>query len=405
MTVNSTVAAGIYYVILKVDADDQIAESNEFNNVIVTPYSISVTGGTATLPDLRITNITPSTDLVNTTFKTGDIFGISCTVVSDNVVAAGPMVTTFYFSSDAVLDAQDALWTSITTGTNETFTAGGAVPQLTDGDYFIIGKINSNNAIQESNVNNNIFVLQTPKVKVRNATTGAADLALSITASKPTYLKYETNRFRVTAQNVGSQALTNVRIELKRPAFTSNGGSKVASVGTFSDFCPGGIECSEWKIPTLAAGATATLDAPFFVLDANTPIVVTTKLLSSTPVDGNVANNTATVSINPAAAGAAASVFALSRPKPSQFIPIVVQSIEPTLTDGNVTVRLESIVEKEVSFNIYNNMGKQIFSEKRKVEKGENLLNFDVSDFAQGMYLIAPESSFARNAPSKFIKF
>jgi subtilase family serine protease len=234
---------------------------------------------------------------------------------------------------------------------------------------------------------------------------GSADIVLSIASTPSVFTKYSVNTIRVTAQNVGNQTFTNVKVELKRPALTSNGGSKMPSIGTFQDFCPGGIECSEWTIPSLAAGATATLDAPFFILDANAPIVVTTKLLSSTPTDANTTNNTATVSVSPAAAGAAASVLALSRPKPTQFMPIVVQSIEPTMTDGNVTVRLESIVEKEVSFNIYNSMGKQIFSEKRKVEKGENLLNFDVSEFAQGMYLIAPESSFARNTPSKFIKF
>jgi subtilase family serine protease len=234
---------------------------------------------------------------------------------------------------------------------------------------------------------------------------GGADLALSIVSTPSVFTKYSVNTIRVTAQNVGNQTLTNVKVELKRPALTSNGGSKVPSVGTFQEFCSGGIECSEWTIPTLAAGATATLDAPFFVLDANAPIVVTTKLLSSTPTDANTTNNTATVSVSPAAAGAAGSNLALSRPKASQFMPIVVQSIEPTMTDGNVTVRLESIVEKEVSFNIYNSMGKQIFSEKRKVEKGENLLNFDVSELPQGMYLIAPESSSARNTPSKFIKF
>ena len=93
----------------------------------------------------------------------------------------------------------------------------------------------------------------------------------------------------------------------------------MASVGTFQDFCPGGIECSEWTIPNLAAGATATLDAPFFILDATGPIVVTTKLLSSTPTDANATNNTASVTISPAAAGASASFLALNRQKPSQL--------------------------------------------------------------------------------------
>jgi subtilase family serine protease len=360
-------------------------------------------------PDLTIANLNVPTRSV----QQGQILNFKADLKNiGNAAATGSFTVKSYLSTIPVFNNRDYQDGVISTAN---FAAGFTSTQVPGamtvssavaaGQYYLILKIDADNQITETNETNN-YIVSAGLITVTSATTGGgADLALSIVSTPSVYRKYSVNTIRVTAQNVGNQALTNVKVELKRPALTSNGGTKVASVGTFQDFCPGGIECSEWTIPTLAAGATATLDAPFFVLDATAPIVVTTKLLSSTPTDANTVNNTATVSISPAAAGAAASILALSRPKPSQFMPIVVQSIEPTLTDGNVTVRLESIVEKEVSFNIYNTMGKQIFSEKRKVEKGENLLNFDVSEFAQGVYLIAPESSFARNAPSKFVKF
>jgi subtilase family serine protease len=372
-------------------------------------FNVTVVRQTANQPDLTISNLTVPTPSVSQ----GQILNFKADLKNIGTAAAtGNFTVKSYLSTDQTLSANDYQNGTIPTAN---FAASFTSPQVAGamtvnttvaaGQYYLILKIDADNQITESNEGNNTIV-STGLITVTSGTTGGgADLALSIAATPSVFRKYEVNTVRVTAQNVGNQALTNVKIELKRPALTSNGGSKVPSVGTFQDFCPGGIECSEWTIPTLAAGATATLDAPFFVLDANAPIVVTTKLLSSTPTDANTVNNTATVSISPAAAGAAASILALSRPKPSQFMPIVVQSVEPTMTDGNVTVRLESIVEKEVSFNIYNSMGKQIFSEKRKVEKGGNLLNFDVSELAQGLYLIAPESSFARNAPSKFIKF
>jgi hypothetical protein len=372
-------------------------------------FNVTITGGTVSnQPDLTVTNLTVPTPSV----LQGQILNFKFDLSNIGTAAAtGNFNVKSYLSTDQTLSANDYQDGIVPTAN---YAAGVTTPQVAGamtvsnavaaGQYYLILKADGDNQIMESNENNNVIV-STGLITVTSVTTGSGDIALSIISTPSVYRKFTVNTIRVTAQNIGNQALTNVKIELKRPALTSNGGSKVASVGTFQDFCPGGIECSEWTISTLAAGATATLDAPFFILDATAPIVVTTKLLSSTPTDANTTNNTSTVSVSPAAAGATASILALSRPKPSQFMPIVVQSIEPTLTDGNLTVRLESIVEKEVSFEIYNTMGKQVKIENRKVEKGENLLNFDVSEFAQGIYLIAPESSFARNAPSKFVKF
>jgi subtilase family serine protease len=48
MNVSNAVAAGNYYLILKIDADNQITESNENNNVIVSTVQINVTAVTST---------------------------------------------------------------------------------------------------------------------------------------------------------------------------------------------------------------------------------------------------------------------------------------------------------------------------------------------------------------------
>jgi GEVED domain/CARDB/Domain of unknown function DUF11/Secretion system C-terminal sorting domain len=405
MTVRNTVAAGQYYLILQVDSNNQISEGNEGNNEIISTTLITVKANTV-LPDLRITLLGPlGIDLLSPV-KTGDFFGVNSKVENGNVPTPGPLNTNFYFSLDTLLDARDSLVGIFTSGTDETFGGGVRVPLLPDGDYFIIAKVNADNAIPESNFNNNISVLKTPKVKIRNPSIRSGDVSLSISASKPTYVKYETMRFKVTAQNVGNQPLTNVKIELKRPALTANGGSKVVSLGVFNDYCPGGIECSEWNIPTLAAGATATLDAPFFILDATAPIVVNTKLLGSTPTDANTANNTATVSVSPAgAAGAAAPILGLRRQIPTQYIPLIVQSISPNPTEGDVVVEVESLTAQEVQFEFSNAMGQTIQSEKRAVEKGTNKVHFDVYEFTQGIYFIQTNVGKGRNAPTKFVKF
>jgi subtilase family serine protease len=388
---------------------------NSFSNVVNTNTSVGVgipvsvvPPSSANLPDLRLFSLTPTT----TTVAQGQILNFTFNLNNNGPLAAtGNFNIKSYLSTDQTLSADDYQDGNIATANLAAFTttsnvAGAMTVRNTvpAGSYYLILKVDADNQITELNENNNDAVIGF--ITVTGGTTGGgADLALSIVSTPSVFRKYSVNTMRVTAQNVGNQTLTNVKVELKRPALTSNGGSKVASVGSFQDFCPGGIECSEWTIPTLAAGATATLDAPFFILDANAPIVVTTKLLSSTPVDGNVANNTATVSISPAAAGAAAPILGLRRQTPTQYIPLVVQSIAPNPTEGDVVVEVESLTAQDVQFEFSNAMGQVIQSEKRAVEKGTNQVHFDVYEFTQGIYFIQTNVGKGRNAPTKFVKF
>jgi hypothetical protein len=102
----------------------------------------------------------------------------------------------------------------------------------------------------------------------------------------------------------------------------------------FNDYYASGIECSEWVIPSLEAGAIATLDALFFILDSTLPIVVTANLLISTLTDATTANNTASILIAQQTAADAPTIAQLAYQKPTQLIPIVVQSIAPNPTKG-----------------------------------------------------------------------
>ena len=384
---------------------------NTFSSVVNTNttvgVSIPISVVPSSLPDLFVSNINAPTPSVSQ----GQILNFKFDLSN---ISTGNAVGNFniksYLSKDQILSADDyqdgIVPTANLPAATTTQAVAGAMTvssAVAAGQYYLILKVDADNQIAETNENNNTNL--TGFITVTGGTTGGgADLALSIVSTPSVFRKYSVNTMRVTAQNVGNQTLTNVKVELKRPALTSNGGSKVPSVGTFQDFCPGGIECSEWTIPTLAAGATATLDAPFFVLDANAPIVVTTKLLSSTPTDANTANNTASVTVNPAPAPAP-SVLALSRQKPTQYIPLIVQSIAPNPTEGDVVVEVESLKAQEVQFEFSNTMGQTIQSEKRQVEKGTNRLQFDVYQFTQGVYFIQTSVGKGRNAPTKFIKF
>lgn len=227
----------------------------------------------------------------------------------------------------------------------------------------------------------------------------SADIELTINSNPATYRQWTTNTVRVTAKNIGTTTMTNVKVEMKRPDKMAFGGTRVTSLGFFNDYCAGGLECSEWIIPSLAAGATATLDAPFFVLDAIAPIVATTRLLNSTPTDGNVSNNIASVTIAPAA-GAIQSASI----KPTQLIPVVIQTIAPNPTDGELRIKLESLDTREVTFDFYNALGKAVKSEIRVVEKGLNRLEFSIYDFEQGIYFVIPSTPQGHKVPTKFVK-
>jgi hypothetical protein len=288
--------------------------------------------------------------------------------------------------------------TSVTPNTTVTRVSGSCAQITLDSACFPIGRT----TLVYAGANGNT---ETIVVNVTRQTTGGADIALSIAATPAVYRQFSNNVFRVSARNTGSTAFTNVRIELPFPAKTSNGGNATASVGTWSEWCPG-RQCFEWTIPTLAPNSTATLDLPLFVLDATAPIVATTRLLASTPADGNTANNTASVTVTSAMPLQGVGNQALAiRQKPTQRIPVVLHNLYPSLTEGDLMVELESLIEKSVQFYIYTAAGKRVVTETRAIEKGKNLVPFDVYSLPSGVYFIQTDAGVGRGAPIRFSKF
>jgi hypothetical protein len=248
-------------------------------------------------------------------------------------------------------------------------------------------------------------VVRSFKVTVVRSATSANDLALTLTATPSVYRQYTTQNFKITAKNNSTTAFSAVKIKFNRPNLTVSGGTKVASIGTFQDYCAGGIECSEWTIPTLAEGAIATLDIPVYVLNPTGGITATAALLSSNPVDNNTANNTASVTINSANAPLIQPLNQLLiNSKPTQLIPIIIQKIAPTITENYIVVELESIINKTIDFEISNSLGSVVLTEKIVVEKGNNKLHFQVENLPKGLYFIQTSVGKGRGVPMKFVK-
>ena len=234
---------------------------------------------------------------------------------------------------------------------------------------------------------------------VVTAGTNTSDIGLTVTTVSPTFSKWSTVNFKVTVKNNGTTPFSNVKIEFKYPTGTVNGGAVVASLGVWEEWCAGGVQCYTWTIPLLAANAVATLDAPLFVLDVATPITATAKLLTSTPVDNITANNTGSVTINPISGNAQ-----FSEQQTSLLVPMVIKKISPTFTEGYVFVEIESRNTQEVSFFFSDALGKVVKVDKRALEKGNNIVTFDVLDLPRGVYFVMPKANMGRSMPTKFVR-
>jgi hypothetical protein len=271
------------------------------------------------------------------------------------------------------------------------------VPNLPDGDYYLIGKANGDNAIPETNVTNNTFVLKTPKVKIRS--TNVSDLNVLLSTDRGFYQPFTTLTYLLVVENRGTTPFSNIKVEFKFPANTVSGGTTVPTVGTWQEWCSGGVQCFTWTIPSIASGSNAQLNVPLFILNTSAPIIATARLLSSTPVDANTVNNSATFTITQAPAPQA-----LAFQVPTQLIPVVIQRISPNPTEGDVQIKLDSWTKQTVDFNFSDITGKTIYSEKRDLEKGLNRLDFDVYHLPQGVYFIQTNVGKGKNVPTKFVK-
>jgi hypothetical protein len=227
------------------------------------------------------------------------------------------------------------------------------------------------------------------------------DLELSMSSNPSVFRKWTTINTIVSLKNRGNQAYTNIEINVPAPKGTSAGGTGLPSVGTWQPYCAGGVLCYKWTIPSLAANATATLTIPLFVLDVDTTIIATAKLLTSTPIDNNAVNNTATVTIAPASTP---QIQGLSIRKPTQYIPVIIQKISPNPTDGDVYIDVESLDERDMRFEFFNAQGQNVYNEMQHLKKGSNQLHFNITDKESGLYFVKPETSGGRNVPVKFVK-
>ena len=219
-----------------------------------------------------------------------------------------------YISTDQIIDANDYLLSQYTATIQPNFTqtdflqeggwgilaANTKIPaDFPLGNYYLIVKIDADNEIDESNENDNLDIIPIQIVPSISSPTDL--LGLSISSNPASYRQFSSLTFTISAANNSTSPISNVKIKFPFPPKIVTGGNAIASSGTWNEFCPGGVHCYEWNIPTLAPNSKAMLNVPVYIQDFTGNIVVIADLVSATPPQSaNVPHISATLSIPPA---------------------------------------------------------------------------------------------------------
>ena len=149
----NTSAPNSYHVIAVADALNQVAESDETNNVFASPGVVAIS---LYRPDLTITTLT-----VPAAGATGRPLAITNAVSNVGPAPAGAFTVRFYLSSDETLDAGDVLLGARTIGSlaagavNSTTTTLTIPPATAAGTYFVIAVADAANQQVELDEGNN----------------------------------------------------------------------------------------------------------------------------------------------------------------------------------------------------------------------------------------------------------
>jgi uncharacterized repeat protein (TIGR01451 family) len=193
-------------------------------------------------------------------------------------------------------DLSDGLWESTTPGTGLSINTGASVlltitARVRAGSSKLV--ITNTASILSADQGDVIPGNNTASV---NIFVNTVDLAVTKIVSDPAPVQNALFTYTVSVRNNGPNLATNVAIEDFQPAGMTFIGSS-ATTGTFA--------LGRWQIPTLAIGATATLQitAQTDPGTAGTTLINTASLVALDQVDTDSANNNASVNIIPTLGG------------------------------------------------------------------------------------------------------
>ncbi|HFA50018.1 MAG TPA: hypothetical protein ENJ95_13500 [Bacteroidetes bacterium] len=220
------------------------------------------------------------------------------------------------------------------------------------------------------------------------APAGDIDLSLAMSTTNSAPPIYTSTEVTLTIQNSGGQAATGITVGFPRPGGTvyTGGNEWTATQGSFNPF---GNE--QWTVGSLPAGGTASITVSYFLLSGNalTPyaqvIAANEADADSTPNNGTPPSvnedDEAALTIN---AFSGNGGVALRRP--GDRFRLVFDKFYPNPAQHWLAVDIYSPEEQEARLDFYDQQGRWIYRKEVQLEKGNNIVEIEVSHWKSGLY-------------------
>ena len=170
--VPNNLAPGTYYILFVADYQNQVAETNENNNVSALSFTVNPPG-----VDLVI----QQEQLYPSTTVAGNAVQVSCLILNQGNITAASSTAGFYLSTNTIFDANDVLLNtsvgySLGAYQSSTRYANPVIPVGTAaGSYYVLFVADPANAVAEVNETNNVrslvLTIQAPSIDLTNNST------------------------------------------------------------------------------------------------------------------------------------------------------------------------------------------------------------------------------------------
>ena len=158
---------GSYFLLVKVDAHDEVNEINEINNTALSTSFVTVAVGADERPELTVTSLTYAPG----PFGAGQFVNYTAILENQGTVAADAFKFRVYLSEDETLDEGDPQISedgnstifSIAPGQKIVVQRGWPISQaVPDGVYWLIAQVDATDAVDEGDEGNNVLVGAAP---------------------------------------------------------------------------------------------------------------------------------------------------------------------------------------------------------------------------------------------------
>jgi len=360
VTIPAGTTPGTYYVLFYADADAQVTETNEINNVGSIQLTVTSSAGS---PDLVV--LSPAT--TPTSVNAGSTTSASCTVQNTGTAVAAASSLKYYLSADnayATGDTYLATSAVASLAVNATAAANGVltIPATTAaGTWYILFIADADAQVAESNEANNVGSVA---ITVTTTTQGCN----STTQYPSTTLSPSTNWKSQKSIWAGEFTLFNVTL---------------GRVYSFSYCSADGATASYNSELTLRNNTTGA-----FIAYSNDACGDDAKIIWTATFTGKVklvttVSGCGTNSVNTTLR------YKYATAKEAEGIETVEPEflVYPNPSNGQISVEASSGFENMKQIIVYDASGKPVRSVDIPV-KSDNIYNFNLSDCASGMYLV-----------------